>query len=348
MASVLVVARSAVIFLLGLTFGVFVTYLAIDYYSPYGSMRKYIFKITSHGPHGHDPSEFVGDERELQSRKLLPTVNFDADKNDSHHRSQEIAAKREFEKVRILCWVMTSPKTIQIKGKPVKDTWGKRCNKLLFMSSKEDPEFPAVGLKVKEGRENLWDKTRAAWQYVLDHHLNDAEWFIKADDDTYVIVENLRHLVAPLNTEEPHYLGRYFKTFGGYCSGGAGYVFSRETLRRFGKLLKDPERCPLKSFAEDVEVGRCLAKEGVHPGDTRDSRGRKTFHPLPPEHHLIPGFLRKDFWLWSYDKHPYRDGPECCSDFSVTYHYISPNMMYQMEYFVYHLRPFGIEQSNHE
>ena len=69
---------------------------------------------------------------------------------------------------RILCWIMTTPDNIPEREKSVKDTWGKRCDTLLFFSSKEDTNFPAIGLNVNEGDEpQIPAAKKRLWHYHL-------------------------------------------------------------------------------------------------------------------------------------------------------------------------------------
>jgi hypothetical protein len=71
-----------------------------------------------------------------------------------------------FHKVKILCWVFTHPDNHQNKSMHIKNLWGKRCNKLLFISTEEDWVLGTIKLPVPGGRGNLWNKTIKTYQYV--------------------------------------------------------------------------------------------------------------------------------------------------------------------------------------
>ena len=163
----------------------------------------------------------------------------------------------------IFCMIFTTPDEWMRKALAVRLTWAKRCDFKGFFYSKQDAVSldGAYALDVPEGREHLTAKTMEALRVSYNTYKSKVDWFLKADDDTYVIMENLKHLRSQYEPQHPHYLGHTSSDMlrHGYNSGGAGYVLSKEAARR---VVEDSDKfaasCPLDGGVEDLDIGRCL------------------------------------------------------------------------------------------
>jgi len=107
-----------------------------------------------------------------------------------------------------------------------------------------------------------------AWMW--DNFGTKTNWFLRADDDVFVKVEQLLEFLRPINASKAHYIGQAGRGRGleegkldlewnqNFCMGGPGVALSWKTL----SLMRDNIPSCLNNLVtshEDVEVGRCVA-----------------------------------------------------------------------------------------
>ena len=171
------------------------------------------------------------------------------------------------------------------------DVGEKTCHRSIFFYSK----FPGfkehdiyrtpgtVVLDVPEGKYGLTPKTFAALNYSYARYGEEADWFMKADDDVFVIWENLFQFLTRYDATRPHYIvapsppSTQFPR--GYNSGGAGYLISKPAV---SALVETNPKCRRRLYAEDMAFGKWLEQLKVFPTNTLDNSGRQRFHSGNP------------------------------------------------------------------
>lgn len=119
---------------------------------------------------------------------------------------------------------------------------------------------------------------------------------------------------------------------------------SKAALRAFAeKILTNEELCPKileDELSEDKTTSLCWAKVNVYPVDGRDILKRDRFRVGSPRRHL---FSQLPEWYWRQQYYQNAEGLDSCSNYTVSFHKISPRYLYTLYYLSYRLRPYGIE-----
>jgi len=105
----------------------------------------------------------------------------------------------------------------------VNDTWAPHCDRYFFITeylrkslTPEQVKFaetiPIAPIKnITPGYDHLTQKSTLAFLFAYENYFNDFDWFLKADDDTYLFVDNLKTFLNEQNSSEPVTFGYNFK-----------------------------------------------------------------------------------------------------------------------------------------
>lgn len=155
----------------------------------------------------------------------------------------------------LMCLVYTISEAHIRRISAMRETWAGGCDGFLAFSTESDPRLPTISLPHDGPEEyiNMWQKVRSIWKYVGAHYLDEFDWFLIGGDDLFVLPHNLKTYLASLAYKDgadpkshEYFVGRRFKIGRKslyFNSGGAGYVLSQATLRKFIDSIDDAEHC---------------------------------------------------------------------------------------------------------
>jgi glycoprotein-N-acetylgalactosamine 3-beta-galactosyltransferase len=143
---------------------------------------------------------------------------------------------------------------------------------------------------------------------------DDFDWFYRADDDTYAIMENLRLMLLPYSPNDNYYFGFHANASkiehrnDSFVASGAGFLLSRSALKKLLRDgLNDESKCEQGDHVfDDQKLSDCLANLGIPVTDSRDRLGRHRFMAVPPDRVLVPVQLAKmdSNWIHYWTQYP--------------------------------------------
>uniref|UniRef100_A0A913I6Y1 N-acetylgalactosaminide beta-1,3-galactosyltransferase n=1 Tax=Strongyloides stercoralis TaxID=6248 RepID=A0A913I6Y1_STRER len=277
---------------------------------------------------------------------LLVTYFFD-DKSRSIKNSTFVSYDTYYvskeKQVKIFCIILTSKNNHLARAIHQKNTWVKRCDNYIFGSGEENKALPAIKACHSDFYHNSFCKFRNTIKWAWKNNGDKYDWYIKLDDDSYVIMENLRAFLSKQNESIPEYHGLKRMDYPRqgdtkFAQGGAGYVMSKETVKLLvEKGLDSSKYCSqMDTLPDDVEVARCLEKLGIKFNSSVDRKNKDLFNEEAPE--SLASIFNKninDVLSNNSNETVISSALDKVSDYPISFHRIRNQNMYVLEYFFY-------------
>ncbi|XP_074593676.1 glycoprotein-N-acetylgalactosamine 3-beta-galactosyltransferase 1-like [Brevipalpus obovatus] len=223
----------------------------------------------------------------------------------------------------------------------VKQTWSKNCDYIRFYGSLNDSSIPITHIT----RSNVLSfRDFCHVIFDLDQLMNDKpfDWILMTPDDTYVIVDNLRRLLAQFDANEPSYLGRPVRSYSilPYNAKNSGFVISNQAFKFVRQTVVDQKTCSSMNYPGigsvdrrfEVALATILSKTNCTPIDTRDEFGRGRFLALNPSKHLSPSSYPALTPFWRNEIYHLSQGTSCCSPSAISLPDLIPHHIYLVHY----------------
>jgi len=208
---------------------------------------------------------------------------------------------QESRDVKLFCAVYTYSGNVNFTN-AISETWGKKCDGLLFASDNHNNETGHMLLRSNSRRgfkySSMYQRVRTMLAYLYDNFLDDYDHFHFCGDDVYMMVENMKEFLASEKVKQwdevpDQYLFagfwmRNWKMKPGefYLGGGSGYTISRKALKAF---VEGPLRTcatTIEGAAEDIIMSGCMHNFTNKFIYTADSSGAHRYHQSPVWNHF--------------------------------------------------------------
>ena len=242
--------------------------------------------------------------------------------------------------------IITKIENLETKAKAINQTWAPDCDKYVFIAK---PSYfnLNVGIEIydenylpmfhlpnyQESFDKLTDKVYEALKFIYSKYIF-YEWYVKADDDTLMLIDNLRSFLKDKKSTSSVTYGLILEMDdieSGYLQGGAGYVISNTALKSIGNKLTNEEGfCP-NSGREDTDLAKCFRKLSIYTEKTIDENNCQRFQAFG-----LKVIFEGRYPSWFYQQHQKKElkkGIEAFSNTTISVHGMTPINMIKFYYF---------------
>lgn len=151
----------------------------------------------------------------------------------------------------------------------VQRTWGSTASKIVYMGDEARNGMTTLPPLLGRGsRRDAQHRTLLGMKWIhQQERFNNSKWLALMDDDTFVNIKVLSHILQTLDSSVPFILGHVWDCCVArnselpFTSGGAGIIMSKAAFDMIAPQLYT-ETCPFVT-ANDVTIGLCAKRLGV-------------------------------------------------------------------------------------